>query len=285
MQTRAHFSKIKDEIIIQLRTAKNSVKVAVAWLTDDDLIRELTNLLSSQVAVSVVISNSEQNFINPGRFRKFIENDGSLYICKAIFMHHKFCLIDQDRLINGSYNWSYTARGSEENIITYTLDSDAENNFLIPQFNARFEKIFTQESTIVSHYREITSIPMAATSTAVLDAEEARLISVHTRLEQRIQDSIKHSQQLKIQLNYDDLQKRIIRDGGGTNFIRRILREEMSASEMKSGFRKLEEFIPHKVELSLEYLVCLSEFRELFNEQELGFCLKLMRKYHLFQEG
>lgn len=283
MKTKAHFYKIKDEIIGYLKNAKYDVRLAVAWLTDEDLILELTKLVLIGINVTIVISNSDQNFVNPGRFKKFLDNGGLLYICKTVFMHHKFCVIDQDLLINGSYNWSYTARGSEENIIAHHFYKEVDQTItLLQQFIFRFNKI-VGECEKITYYKDISNI-LHIGQASILSVEENRLISLHKQLEQHIQASIKQSQLLKIQLNYDDLQARIIRDGGGANFIHRILREEMSASEMKSGFRKLEEFIPHKVELSLEYLVCLPEYYELFNEEEIVFCMRLMNKYNLFKE-
>lgn len=64
-------------------------------------------------------------------------------------------------------------------------------------------------------------------------------------------------------------------------FIKRILHDEISSGEMKSGFRKLEEKIPHRVDLSLEYLVTRDNFRVLFSDKEFEFCKKLMDKYGL----
>jgi hypothetical protein len=70
-------------------------------------------------------------------------------------------------------------------------------------------------------------------------------------------------------------------DGGGVEFIKRILHDEMTSGEMKSGFRKLEEPIPHKVDLSLEYLTSRPKYQKLFSDKEVEFCRKLMVKYNL----
>lgn len=42
MKSVAHFSNIRNEIIGQLRKATLEIKVAIAWLTDEDIIRTLT---------------------------------------------------------------------------------------------------------------------------------------------------------------------------------------------------------------------------------------------------
>ncbi|WP_145856856.1 phospholipase D-like domain-containing protein [Pedobacter suwonensis] len=281
MKIKAYFGNIKNEIVTLIKSAEHSVRVAVAWLTDEDLIRELTTISLKGITVTVILSNSEQNFIYPHRFRKFLESGGSLYVCTTIFMHHKFCLVDNNYLINGSYNWSYTARNSEENIIVIDIFDDFVDTLLFKQFSFRFEKIKNEHSLKVDHYSNLNSITLLDKE-KVLDPEETRLMELHKKLEEAIQNSITTSRKIGVPLNYDDLQARIIRDGGGANFIHRILREEMGQNEMKSGFRKLEEFIPHKVELSLEYLVCIPEYRELFTKEESDFCLKLMKKYDFF---
>lgn len=75
--------------------------------------------------------------------------------------------------------------------------------------------------------------------------------------------------------------ERMMADGGGVESVKRILNDEISSGEMKSGFKKLEEQIPHFVELSLEYLVSRPKYLSLFSVQEVAFCKKLMEKYAL----
>ena len=78
-----------------------------------------------------------------------------------------------------------------------------------------------------------------------------------------------------------NLMERMVRDGGGVEFVKRLLHDEMTSGDMKSGFRKLEEHIPHKVDLSFEYLVSRPNFEKLFSNEEVEFCKKLMKKYNL----
>lgn len=55
-------------------------------------------------------------------------------------MHNKFCIIDSNIVITGSYNWSFKARMNDENILIIQNDNSLtkqfENNFfdLKPQF-------------------------------------------------------------------------------------------------------------------------------------------------------
>ncbi len=79
----------------------------------------------------------------------------------------------------------------------------------------------------------------------------------------------------------ESLLEKMKEDGGGVFFIKRLLHDEISTGDMKSGFRKLEAHIPHRVDLSLEYLVSRPKYEVLFSEKEVDFCRGLMKKYNL----
>lgn len=55
MQSTVHFSNIRNEIIGQLKKATREIKVAIAWLTDEDIIRTLTQRAESGLRVIVVM--------------------------------------------------------------------------------------------------------------------------------------------------------------------------------------------------------------------------------------
>ncbi len=54
MQVTVFFNKIKDEIISNLKKAKKEIKVAVAWLTDEDIPYRDPLLASMQSQLCVV---------------------------------------------------------------------------------------------------------------------------------------------------------------------------------------------------------------------------------------
>ena len=45
-------------------------------------------------------------------------------------MHHKFCVIDHDVVITGSYNWGYKAENKSENIVVTSDDSSLAEQFI-----------------------------------------------------------------------------------------------------------------------------------------------------------
>ena len=75
--------------------------------------------LNQGVKVKLIINNDTMN-IRPGGvpFQHIIDAGGTFHFALSkSLMHHKFCLIDSNIVITGSYNWTYAARKNRENII------------------------------------------------------------------------------------------------------------------------------------------------------------------------
>ena len=119
--TLAFFSQIKDVIVKLIDTSKSEISIAVAWFTHRDLYQALLNALDRNVQVSIVLID---DIINRGPnaldFTLFINKGGKVRFMntKKLLMHNKFCIIDKEALISGSYNWTYSAElRNAENII------------------------------------------------------------------------------------------------------------------------------------------------------------------------
>lgn len=281
MQVAVHFQKIKDEIISNLKKANKEIKVAVAWLTDEDIIRILGQRSAAGISVKIIISDSKENFKNSNKFKDLIRNKSQLFIVSPKFLHHKFCIIDDYIIINGSYNWTYYAQSNEENILLLTLDkTKQEDEALLTKFNTKFKFYCEKAATEVTDSKtlnEFKEFGKEATILAKLDEEE---INLRQELEDDVKKSFDVANSINIPIS-SHLLDRMKLDGGGVEFIKRILHDEISSGEMKSGFKKLEEPIPHRVDLSLEYIVSRPKYERLFSKEEVEFCKKHMRKYNL----
>ncbi|MBV2194944.1 MAG: hypothetical protein KUL78_00370 [Flavobacterium sp.] len=282
MKSEVFFTNIKDKIIEHLKTAECQIMVAVAWLTDEDIIRILYQQSEAGIEVKVVISDSKENFKNTANLNRFIKNGGKLFVATNNFLHHKFCVIDNSTIINGSYNWTYYARKNEENVIVMSLDKDNyDDEKMLKQFQAKLNFFCSKLSVFVDSKDCLDSFKETGKDTAFvlaqLDEEE---ILLRKELEDAVRKSIDEALSLKIPISQMILERMNL-DGGGVEFIKRILHDEISSGEMKSGFKKLAEPIPHRVDLSLEYLVSRPKFEKLFTEKEINFCKKLMEKYKL----
>lgn len=282
MQATVHFSNIKGEIIGNLKKATREIKVAVAWFTDEDLLRTLSQKAEQGIAVHLVISDSKENFYNASKFKEFLRCGGCIYVSSPKFLHNKFCIIDDSIVINGSYNWTYNAQKNEENIVVVNLFNDSEEDLkFLRAFNVKFKYFCDKLSKQIIEAKDLNIFKEADKNVFLMLAKiDEGEIQLREELENAVRKSFDESRRIGIDVS-SYLLDRMKLDGGGVEFIKRILHDEISSGEMKSGFRKLEEKIPHRVDLSLEYLVTRDNFRVLFSEKEFEFCKKLMDKYGL----
>lgn len=52
-------------------------------------------------------------------------------------MHNKFCVIDGKTVINGSYNWTYSATSNEENVNVVTDNKEFAEKFVLQFFKLK----------------------------------------------------------------------------------------------------------------------------------------------------
>lgn len=128
----AFFSGIAKQILTELLKANKNLKIAVAWFTNEDLFEELCRKIQSGLSVELIIINDAiNNNLGGLNLQKFVDLGGRLYFGHSEnLMHHKFCIIDDTKLINGSYNWTYYAEYKNFENILILNDEDIINSFL-----------------------------------------------------------------------------------------------------------------------------------------------------------
>lgn len=135
-----HYShKIQNVIQKELFKAQESIKIAVAWFTNDLLFQPLLLKLETGVAVELVlnkdeINDSDENDID---FKSFVEAGGALHWnMSQKLMHEKFCIIDNSTVIYGSYNWTNKAEYNDESIAV-----SKEEESTLEFYKKQFEKL------------------------------------------------------------------------------------------------------------------------------------------------
>ncbi len=113
----AKFNKIQNDIISTLANAQVSVWIAVAWITNNTIISKLQELHDKGVEIKIILTDDYTNKryfpnVNMPVFEKKGNGGGK--------MHHKFCVIDNQIVIHGSYNWSTSAEMKNDEDITIT---------------------------------------------------------------------------------------------------------------------------------------------------------------------
>ena len=103
-------TNLEDIVIKELKKAKKSIKVAVAWINFNLYGSTFEELLSRGVKIKILLNDDFNN-------RRYINDIQSLNSCGAKIrlvdfdgtMHHKFCIIDKRICMFGSFNWTHSA--------------------------------------------------------------------------------------------------------------------------------------------------------------------------------
>lgn len=169
MSINAFFNEeIKDKILLELGNAQRSIYAAIAFFTDTDYLEILQDKIENGLIVHLVVDEEyfkETMFTEifdknrksePKQILEILEewtsrnivtnNENALiyyykpFDSKSGMMHHKFCIIDTEVLITGSFNWTYSAANrNKENILIIK-----NNTILINEYNAEFEQLQNQ---------------------------------------------------------------------------------------------------------------------------------------------
>ena len=124
------FTKIKDEIIQGIRNAKYTIWIAVAWFTDEDILKELMVKKKEGLNIRIITSDESGN-------TKIIDQLESNFDLKKVPLrgnflsnriHDKFCIVDLEFVMHGSFNWSRSANFNDETLAT-AIDRDFAKKF------------------------------------------------------------------------------------------------------------------------------------------------------------
>jgi hypothetical protein len=136
MEFRSYFSSssnLRDIILNHLDGAEDSIFIAVAWFTDPGYFQKILQKMEEGVHVELLITKHQFNRDSPidynqinklGGFFTELGDDFSL-------MHNKFCVIDYNHVLNGSFNWTKKANNSNsENLSLVSGDPITAEKFL-----------------------------------------------------------------------------------------------------------------------------------------------------------
>ena len=130
----SYFTDIELHITQELMCASKKICVAVAWFTNPNLLRVLTFKKKAGLQVEVIINDDDNN--KKLNFDELLKIGGLVYVVSMpdAIMHNKFCIIDDNIVIHGSYNWTRRAENNKEQISICKNDSNEVEKY-IEQFN------------------------------------------------------------------------------------------------------------------------------------------------------
>ena len=146
MTNTSFFECIQATILKELDETKTGVIVAVSWLTDSVLYHKLYSLARKGKKVELLLNYDEINLSGGLDFEKIQEAGGNIYWeyeSEKRLMHNKFCLIDDNTIITGSYNWTNKAKINNENILI--IKEDYEN---VSKFKNEFYRLTNRRNLI-----------------------------------------------------------------------------------------------------------------------------------------
>lgn len=117
--TKVLFENIENELVNLLSTAKETIDIAVSWITNQKIfdVIEAKSKIGLNIRI-LIISDSTNNHINGLSFQNLIDSGSKIYVCQGPnLMHNKYCIIDSRVLINGSCNWTNNLDTNDENLM------------------------------------------------------------------------------------------------------------------------------------------------------------------------
>ncbi|PSJ72277.1 hypothetical protein C7N43_35095 [Sphingobacteriales bacterium UPWRP_1] len=139
----------QQQITRLFRSATQSIKVAVSWFTNAELIRVLIQHARAGIKVEVLLSADELNLLRHKMFRELLQASGqvrklgSALVSEGGFMHTKAVIIDNKLAYGGSYNFSRNANTHYEQFRKWDdkeLSDNWERKGILTDFNSWFAK-------------------------------------------------------------------------------------------------------------------------------------------------
>lgn len=154
-----HFENILETIVSKIGSAERNIRICMAWFTDQDIMDSLIIKVKAGLHVELILFDTQNNKttqINTLGIQQlknfkvtlsnFKEAGGNVVLIKEnydFYLHSKFCIIDENITITGSYNWSYPARTHIENIII------VQDSIVAAKYKFEFEKIKDKKLNLV----------------------------------------------------------------------------------------------------------------------------------------
>lgn len=126
-----------DAILTQLQTSRKSIDICVFTISDDRITREIIARHRMHVPVRIITDN-DKLYDAGSDIGKLADAGIEVRVDKTDkHMHHKFAVLDDARIITGSYNWTRSAEAyNEENILI------TESPSAVRAYNREFDRLW-----------------------------------------------------------------------------------------------------------------------------------------------
>ena len=251
--TTASFNDIRKKIQNNIDQAKDTILVSVAWLTSKDLLGQLIDKLDSGCNIEIIISDHFDN--QRLSYKKFLEKGGKVHILPTIsgrFLHDKFALFDNTKLIAGSYNWTNSAEFYNHEFIIQSEDAQ-----LIKQFNIRFENL---KKIVINYDKQ----KLFSRDNLTAETKEEEFLKIEDELHDELIASVDLAVKAGAKIDKQIILNQIYNYGaiGAAN---RLIKE--GTEKLHSGLIKLFEI--NRLDLTIESIILKEKYRVLFHKDIL----------------
>lgn len=126
----AHFQDIQNRILAALENAQVSITLVMAWFTNDTLFQKIVEKQKMGIEVKLAIYDDGIN----KKHGVDIDQVPNVRLKRALrggLMHNKFCVIDNQVVITGSYNWSDNAEFRYDENVTVEYDPQQATRYSV----------------------------------------------------------------------------------------------------------------------------------------------------------
>lgn len=158
MKIQTHFENHQEIIIQELLKAHKEVYIAVAWINFKVYKQAFLELLNNKVELNIICSDNTQNRAHKREIIELQTKGAKIKLLKMPLiknhMHHKFAVIDNQTIINGSFNWSPNATKSFENFMVITGFPGESVKFI-----EEFKKLYAIETATIKALGKLKRCP------------------------------------------------------------------------------------------------------------------------------
>jgi phosphatidylserine/phosphatidylglycerophosphate/cardiolipin synthase-like enzyme len=136
-------------IVKELENAESEILIASSWFTDEELFDILKRKAAQGISIQLIIADNQENL--KLEFDELVSLGVSVTKIKNVgygIMNQKFCIIDKQIALHGSYNWSVNAKKNNHESIIVTNHAQTVAS-LIANFDDINQKASLQRGEIV----------------------------------------------------------------------------------------------------------------------------------------
>lgn len=137
-KSEVEFKSIEQKILKALDKARAIIDVSVAWFTNTTLQKKLVEKQQEGCKVRVMVDanyTNEKHGVDLSSFEhKAVKAD------RKGIMHYKFCVIDNNILIHGSYNWTTNAETKNDEEIAVHINDVKMASQYTKEFNRIWDR-------------------------------------------------------------------------------------------------------------------------------------------------